>query len=115
MRCSKRPTSMGCDCFSISCLIIPLISTRGSLKAGRRGGAPSATGIFGTTRRLMAGRLTTGYQNSAEALGNSIVRRVNYAFLSEQPDLNWRNPEVVGAMHEVMRFLASKRRRRFSC
>jgi alpha-glucosidase len=27
-----------------------------------------------------------------------------HAFLKEQPDLNWRNPEVVAAMHEVMRF-----------
>ncbi|HZH03177.1 MAG TPA: alpha-amylase family glycosyl hydrolase, partial [Myxococcaceae bacterium] len=25
-------------------------------------------------------------------------------FLKEQPDLNWRNPEVVKAMHEAMRF-----------
>ncbi|WP_394827441.1 alpha-amylase family glycosyl hydrolase [Pendulispora albinea] len=27
-----------------------------------------------------------------------------HTFLPEQPDLNWRNPEVVAAMHEVMRF-----------
>jgi alpha-glucosidase len=27
-----------------------------------------------------------------------------HAFLKEQPDLNWRNPQVVAAMHEVMRF-----------
>ena len=27
-----------------------------------------------------------------------------HAFLKEQPDLNWRNPEVVGAMTEVLRF-----------
>ncbi len=27
-----------------------------------------------------------------------------HAFLKEQPDLNWRNPEVVSAMCEVMRF-----------
>jgi alpha-glucosidase len=27
-----------------------------------------------------------------------------HAFLKEQPDLNWRNPAVVAAMHEVMRF-----------
>jgi alpha-glucosidase len=27
-----------------------------------------------------------------------------HSFLKEQPDLNWRNPEVVSAMHEVMRF-----------
>lgn len=27
-----------------------------------------------------------------------------HAFLRSQPDLNWRNPEVRGAMHNVMRF-----------
>jgi len=27
-----------------------------------------------------------------------------HAYLEEQPDLNWRNPEVRAAMHEVMRF-----------
>jgi alpha-glucosidase len=27
-----------------------------------------------------------------------------HAFLKEQPDLNWRHPDVVAAMHEVLRF-----------
>jgi alpha-glucosidase len=27
-----------------------------------------------------------------------------HAFLKEQPDLNWRNPEVVAAMHDAIRF-----------
>jgi len=27
-----------------------------------------------------------------------------HSFLVEQPDLNWRNPEVVAAMHQVLRF-----------
>src|SRR3954467_3579790 len=27
-----------------------------------------------------------------------------HAFLKQQPDLNWRNPEVVRAMHDVLRF-----------
>src|SRR5437764_3295218 len=27
-----------------------------------------------------------------------------HLFLAEQPDLNWRNPEVVDAMHETLRF-----------
>ena len=27
-----------------------------------------------------------------------------HAFLKEQPDLNWRNPEVRAAMHSVLRF-----------
>jgi alpha-glucosidase len=31
-----------------------------------------------------------------------------HAFLAEQPDLNWRSPEVVVAMHDVMRFWLRK-------
>jgi alpha-glucosidase len=31
-----------------------------------------------------------------------------HAFLNRQPDLNWRNPEVRHAMHEVMRFWLRK-------
>lgn len=31
-----------------------------------------------------------------------------HAFLPEQPDLNWRNPDVVKAMHDVMRFWLAK-------
>jgi alpha-glucosidase len=31
-----------------------------------------------------------------------------HAFLDKQPDLNWRNPAVVEAMHEVMRFWLRK-------
>ncbi|MBT8207293.1 MAG: alpha-amylase, partial [Acidimicrobiia bacterium] len=27
-----------------------------------------------------------------------------HSFLSQQPDLNWRNPEVVDAMHDTVRF-----------
>jgi alpha-glucosidase len=31
-----------------------------------------------------------------------------HLFLKEQPDLNWRNPEVVEAMHDVLRFWLDK-------
>jgi alpha-glucosidase len=31
-----------------------------------------------------------------------------HAFLKEQPDLNWRNPEVKKAMHDVMRYWLGK-------
>jgi alpha-glucosidase len=31
-----------------------------------------------------------------------------HAFLAQQPDLNWRNPEVRRAIHDVMRFWLSK-------
>lgn len=32
----------------------------------------------------------------------------HHAFLAEQPDLNWRNPDVRAAMHDVMRFWLRK-------
>lgn len=35
-----------------------------------------------------------------------------HAFLPEQPDLNWRNPEVPAAIHDAMPFLAGAWRRR---
>jgi alpha-glucosidase len=35
-----------------------------------------------------------------EATGQSYY----HSFLPQQPDLNWRNPEVVAAMHDVLRF-----------
>jgi alpha-glucosidase len=31
-----------------------------------------------------------------------------HSFLKQQPDLNWRNPEVVEAMHDVLRFWLTK-------
>ena len=31
-----------------------------------------------------------------------------HAFLAEQPDLNWRNPDVRSAMHDVLRFWLSR-------
>ena len=35
-----------------------------------------------------------------------------HLFLPEQPDLNWRNPEVVAAMHDMLRFWLDRGRRR---
>ena len=36
---------------------------------------------------------------------DAVTRQYYYhAFLAEQPDLNWRNPDVRTAMHDVMRF-----------
>ena len=57
--------------------------------------------------RRTAARPTIGSPISAAARGNTTRRRGQYyyhAFLKEQPDLNWRNPAVRAAMHDVMRF-----------
>ena len=35
-----------------------------------------------------------------------------HSFMREQPDLNWENPEVVAAMHDVAALLDGPRRRR---
>ena len=55
----------------------------------------------------MAGRRTTGWRISAAAAGNIDAATKQYyyhAFLKEQPDLNWRNPEVRSAIYDVLRF-----------
>ena len=78
--------------------------------ARRRARRRSATGTSGAIRR--AGRWRAAEQldrrASAAPPGSWTRRRGQYylhSFLAEQPDLNWRNPEVVkAAMHDVSRF-----------
>ena len=60
---------------------------------------------------------TTGCRNLAAAPGSTTRPTGQYyyhAFLAQQPDLNWRNPEVRQAIYDVMRFWLGKGRRRFS-
>ena len=93
-----------------SSILFPIIvptSIRGSLNRDRRATTPNATGISGATPAQAAGRRTTGYLALGEVPGNTIAPTEQYyyhAFLREQPDLNWRNPEVVEAMLNVLRF-----------
>ena len=60
--------------------------------------------------RRQAGRRhrpTTGCRNSADRPGRCEARTGQYylhSFLREQPDLNWRNPDVRAAMYDVLRF-----------
>ena len=44
------------------------------------------------------------FGGSAWAYDEASGQYYYHAFLSAQPDLNWRNPEVAAAIHEVMRF-----------
>ncbi len=44
------------------------------------------------------------FGGSAWALDEATGQYYYHAFLKAQPDLNWRNPQVVAAMHDVMRF-----------
>jgi alpha-glucosidase len=46
----------------------------------------------------------SNFGGSAWELDEKTGQYYYHAFLKEQPDLNWRNPEVREAMHEVLRF-----------
>ncbi len=46
----------------------------------------------------------SNFGGSAWSLDKRTGQYYHHAYLEEQPDLNWRNPEVRAAMHEVMRF-----------
>jgi alpha-glucosidase len=44
------------------------------------------------------------FGGSAWELDEATCQYYYHAFLAQQPDLNWRNPEVRAAMHDVLRF-----------
>ena len=46
----------------------------------------------------------SNFGGSAWTWDDQVSRYYMHSFLPEQPDLNWRNPEVRGAMLEVLRF-----------
>ena len=46
----------------------------------------------------------SNFGGSAWTLDEKTGQYYYHAFLKEQPDLNWRNPQVREAMHEVLRF-----------
>ena len=69
----------------------------------------SGTGTSGGTAAARTSRRTTGAAPSSRAAGpgpgtTATEQWYLHQFLPEQPDLNWDNPEVVEAMHDVMRF-----------
>ena len=77
----------------------------------------SATGTSGATRRPAAGRRTTGSPRSravgpAWTLDEATGQYYLHSFMPEQPDLDWDNPEVEAAMHDVLRFWLDRGRRR---
>ncbi len=72
---------------------------RGSSSRAHRATIRGATGTCGGTH-LPAGARRTSAWEFDPASGQYYY----HAFLPEQPDLNWRNPEVVEAMLGVLRF-----------
>ena len=95
-----------CGCSSTGCRTTPPTSTRGS-SSPAVARQPEAR-LVRVARRLA--------RHAAEQLDGDLLdgRRVDvgratgqwylHCFLPEQPDLNWANPEVVEAMHDVVRF-----------
>ena len=68
--------------------------------------ASTPTGTSGPTGATAA-RRTTGCRRSAARRGPTHEGRGRWylhSFYPEQPDLDWRNPEVVEAMQDVLRF-----------
>jgi alpha-glucosidase len=53
-------------------------------------------------------QLAVGIRGSAWQFDAASEQYYYHAFLAQQPDLNWRNPAVVDAMHDVMRFWLRK-------
>ena len=82
---------------------------------GRRGRARSATGTSGGTRSPTAAppnNWLSIFGGSAWEFDPATGQYYYHAFLKEQPDLNWRNPEVREAMLDVAAVLARPRRGR---
>ncbi len=77
---------------------------------------PNATGTSGATPRATPPTAnpsspTTGRAGSATPRGSGTPATKQYYyhhFYVQQPDLNWRNPEVVKAMMDVLRFWMNK-------
>ena len=70
---------------------------------------PEARLVRLARRRRTAGRRTTGARRSRRSAARGPRRGARgqwylHSFLPEQPDLNWDNPEVEAAMHDVLRF-----------
>ena len=102
---TRRTPAISASC-STWCSITPRISIPGLSNRAPAATTPNATGTSGGTART-TGRRTTGPRSSAGRPGSSIPQTGQYyyhAFLKEQPDLNWRNPEVKQAMWEAVRF-----------
>ena len=82
---------------------------RGSSSRARPATTPSGTGTSGATRRPTAGppnNWIAAFTDGASAwtLDDATGQYYLHLFLPQQPDLNWRNPEVVEAMHDTLRF-----------
>ncbi|HEX6525925.1 MAG TPA: alpha-amylase family glycosyl hydrolase [Streptosporangiaceae bacterium] len=90
------------------CRTTSLISTRDSPSRRVAGTAPSATDTYGAIQRRTgtAEQLAVGIRRRRSGVDVPRGDRAYYlhSFMHRQPDLNWDNPEVEAAMHDVLRF-----------
>ena len=105
---SRRATRAASAWCSTGCRTTPRTATPGSRRRGPRARIRSATGTCGATGST-AGRRTTGSRRSrrsgpAWTYDERTGQWYLHSFMAEQPDLNWDNPEVEAAMHDVLRF-----------
>ena len=86
---SPRPTSAACGCCWTWCRATPRSSTRGSpsTPTGTSGPTAATRPAEQLARRLRRARRGLGIRRSG--------RWYLHSFYPEQPDLDWRNPEVV--------------------
>ena len=92
---------------STSCPITPPTGIPGSSRAAPRATIRNGTGTSGAIPRPDGGppnNWISDFGGSAWEWDEATGQYYYHAFLKEQPDLNWRNPDVQAAMYDVMRF-----------
>ena len=104
-----RPLRSGCGSSSTGCPTTPRTGIRGSSTRPRDPAASTAIGTSGVMPGLTGRHPTTGWRHSTcpHRPGRSMPHSGQWylhLFEAAQPDLNWDEPGVVRAMHEVLRF-----------
>jgi glycosidase len=104
---SRLPTMSESKSSSTSCPTIPPISIPGSSKAGDRASIPSATGTSWRDPKpdgSPPNNWLSEFGGPAWTFDHRSGQYYYHAYLKQQPDLNWRNPDVREAMFDVLRF-----------
>ena len=108
-RCAgaRKRTRSGSRCCSISCPTTPPMRTHGSSTAAPSRASAKRDWYIWRDPAPGGGppnNWLSEFGGSAWEYDAASGQYYYHAFLREQPDLNWRNPAVRAAMHEVMRF-----------
>ncbi len=104
----RAATTEACACCSTGCPTTPPATTRGSSSPARRATTRSATGTCGETASPTVRPRPTGSRSSRACPRGRTTRsptsRTCTCSSSEQPDLNWANPDVEAAMLDTLRY-----------